>query len=89
MATMAKQVVLERTPAIKGAKILAIRPMTDKEATSEGFETGGRHGGQTMVLELSNGMVIYALADEEGNGPGVLVARMVRTGESIYVTQEP
>jgi hypothetical protein len=66
---------------IVGSKIVAVRPMTDK------FEFGSRHG-SPMVLELDNGQAIYALADEEGNGPGTLVGR-TRKGESFYVTPEP
>lgn len=71
---------------ILGAKIVAIRPMTKKEADQEGFEFGGRHDAP-MVLELDNGLAIYALADEEGNGPGTLVGRD-RKGQSFYVTPE-
>jgi hypothetical protein len=72
------------TPIV-GSKIVRVRPMTDKEAEQEGFDPNPHSA--PMVLELDNGQVIYALADEEGNGPGTLVGRN-RKGESFYVTPE-
>ena len=74
-----------KVPPILGAKVVAIRPMSQKEADQEGF--GFDRHGAPMVLELDNGLTIYALADEEGNGPGTLVGRD-RKGQSFYVTPE-
>ena len=43
--------------------------MTQKEATLEGWSI--RHD-ECMVLELDNGIRLYASRDYEGNGPGAL-----------------
>ena len=55
-----------------GKTIVKVRPMTQKEATEEGFESPQG----TAVLELSDGSTIFASQDEEGNGPGALFHRL-------------
>ena len=54
---------------LEGSKIVKIRKMTQKEATLEGWSI--RHE-DCMVLELDNGIRLYASKDYEGNGPGAL-----------------
>tara|TARA_Y100000593_G_scaffold30640_1_gene60720 strand:+ start:1069 stop:1278 length:210 start_codon:yes stop_codon:yes gene_type:complete len=56
-----------------GAKIIKIREMTSKEASKEGWDLG-RNG--CRVLELSNGVLLYASQDYEGNGPGAVFYRI-------------
>jgi hypothetical protein len=51
---------------IVGQKIVKVRPMTDKERDKEGWCRG------TTVLELSNGVLLYASSDEEGNDAGAM-----------------
>ena len=55
--------------SIEGSKIIKIREMTTKEAIAEGWSL--RHNG-CRVLELDNGVKLYASQDYEGNGPGAL-----------------
>jgi len=55
--------------SIEGAKIVKIREMSRKEAYAEGWSL--RHNG-CRVLELDNGIKLYASQDYEGNGPGAL-----------------
>ena len=55
--------------SIEGSKIVKVREMTTKEAIAEGWSL--RHNG-CRVLELDNGVKLYASQDYEGNGPGAL-----------------
>ena len=55
--------------SIEGRKIVKIREMTTKEAVAEGWSL--RHN-SCRVLELDNGVKLYASQDYEGNGPGAL-----------------
>ena len=57
-----------------GQTIKAVRPMTKKELTAEGWETGSRHGTPTALV-LADGTVLYASQDPEGNGPGALFGK--------------
>lgn len=50
-----------------GAKITNIRKMTSKELDIAGLDY------PTSIIELDNGTKIFALRDEEGNGPGILI----------------
>ena len=54
---------------LEGTKIVRIREMSKKEAYAEGWSL--RHNG-CRVLELDNGIKLYASQDYEGNGPGAL-----------------
>tara|TARA_R100001594_G_C3926602_1_gene237076 strand:+ start:399 stop:608 length:210 start_codon:yes stop_codon:yes gene_type:complete len=54
---------------LEGAKIVKVREMTRQESQAEGWSLG-RNG--CRVLELSNGVKLYASQDYEGNGPGAL-----------------
>ncbi len=55
--------------SIEGSKIVKVREMTTKEAIAEGWSL--RYNG-CRVLELNNGIKLYASQDYEGNGPGAL-----------------
>lgn len=65
-----------------GATVVAIRPMTQAEAEREGWEIRGRHGAP-VVVQLSNGALLYPSRDDEGNGPGALFGFV--NGETIWV----
>lgn len=49
-----------------GVRIANIRPMTKKEQTAEGWFS------PATVIELENGVKLYASRDDEGNDAGVL-----------------
>ncbi|MFA7101301.1 MAG: hypothetical protein WC196_06180 [Bacilli bacterium] len=51
---------------VTGQTIVKVRPMTQKEIDKEGWYRG------TTVLELSNGVLLYASSDEEGNDAGAM-----------------
>ena len=53
---------------VTGKKIVKVRTMTKKELETEGWHS--RY--PIIVLELDNGLKIYASKDDEGNGPGAL-----------------
>ena len=55
---------------LEGAKIVKIREMTQKEATLEGWSL--EHSDGCRVIELDNGINLYASRDYEGNGPGAV-----------------
>ena len=55
--------------AIIGQTVKEIRPMTPKEIDNEGWSTG------STAVVLSNGVVLYASCDEEGNGHGEIFGR--------------
>ena len=54
---------------LEGSKIVKIREMTKKEAENEYWDLS--HDG-CRVLELDNGIKLYASQDYEGNVPGAL-----------------
>lgn len=82
-APVAVLVRAEEHPLI-GQTIFKIRPMTKKEGEKEGWEFG-RHGAP-MILELSNGALVYPSCDPEGNRPGALFGAGP-DGTSIYVQE--
>lgn len=67
-----------------GATVVKVRPMTDAEVKAEYWSVPEYM--RPTVLELSTGARLYALRDDEGNGPGVLVG-MSRNGESFRLDQ--
>ena len=67
---------------IIGQKVAAIRNMTKEELAEEGWEFSNPLS--TTVIVLSNGTLLYASADEEGNGPGALFGKHPDVG-GIYV----
>ena len=63
-----------------GQKIVGVRELTDAEMRSNGWDIG-----YCIAIVLSDGSLLYAMRDYEGNGPGALVGRL-RTGESFVVS---
>ncbi len=63
-----------------GKKITAIRPITQRELDSEGWDGHGA----TCVIELEGGIKIYPSEDDEGNGAGTLFGED-STGHKFYV----
>lgn len=65
-----------------GLSIVDVRTMTTAEKEAEGWDHS--YLNETSVLVLSDGSVIYASADYEGNGAGALFGR-TNTGERFTV----
>ncbi len=77
-----------QVPALKGQKIVEIRPMTRDEMEAEAWDD---YHQPPMIIILDSGMFLYPMADPEGNGPGCLVGSMdVQDVEraTFYVEQE-
>lgn len=53
-----------------GLKCTNVRWLTEDEANNEGWDD--IRWNNTAVLEFSDGSIIYASCDPEGNGPGSL-----------------
>jgi hypothetical protein len=53
---------------IVGATIKKLRVLTPKEMAEEGWDNDE----DVIAIELSNGIVLYASQDDEGNGPGAM-----------------
>lgn len=66
-----------------GKTIKSIRPMSEAEIEAEGWG-GLTRGYAPVVIEFTDGSIIYASQDEEGNGPGALFG-VESTGENIYL----
>lgn len=62
-----------------GLTISKVRSLTAAEVQVEGWDS--KHA---ICMELSDGSVIYASQDYEGNGPGALFGRL-KTGEHFTV----
>jgi hypothetical protein len=62
---------------IEGLTIKKIRRGTKKEGEREGWET------PFTVIELSDGSILYASRDGEGNEPGVIFGVDGKTKEPI------
>jgi hypothetical protein len=65
-----------------GLSIVDVRTITQAEKDAHGW--GEDYKNDTAVLVLSDGSVIYASADYEGNGAGALFGR-TNTGERFTV----
>ena len=63
--------------SFKGKVVRDVRDMTPEEMDREGWSQ------ITKVIEFTDGTLVYASSDDEGNGPGVLFG--VIGEESIYV----
>lgn len=66
-----------------GQKIVDVRLLTRMECESQGWDVGPHDCAVGLVL--SDGSVLFASQDYEGNGPGALFGRL-RTGESFVVS---
>jgi hypothetical protein len=59
------------TSNIKGRTVTAIRDMTQEDIEANGWD---HHYGPVKVIEFDHGhVVVFAMSDDEGNAPGVLV----------------
>lgn len=62
-------------PYPNGLTITGVRYLTPQEMQTEGWE-----GGTCVAVVLSDGSIIYASQDYEGNGAGALFGRMRDSG---------
>lgn len=70
----------EKDPVVD-AKIVGLRQMTAKEMANEGWDEDNSRS-NPVVIELSNGTILYASSDPEGNRPGALFG-CTKDGNSI------
>jgi hypothetical protein len=61
---------MEKQLSIEGQTIKWIRKMTDIEMKAEGWDE--ENGFTPICIVLSNGIILYASCDPEGNGPGMI-----------------
>lgn len=71
-------------PAIAGSTIVRVRPMTDVEASAQGWTFS--MDGAPLVIELDTGVVLFPSQDPEGNGPGCVFGDYQGTG--FYVGED-
>jgi hypothetical protein len=69
-------------PYPNGLTITGVRYLTGRECEQEGWEGGCD---PAVALTMSDGSMIFASQDYEGNGPGALFGRM-RTGEQFILS---
>jgi hypothetical protein len=67
-------------PQITNSKIIKVREMTTAERKKEYWDN------TTIVLELDNGVKLFASCDEEGNDSGTLFGNY--KGKGFYVSEE-
>jgi len=67
-----------------GQKVVEIRRLTDAEMKREGWEDWGSAWPNPVALVFQNGDVVYASADDEGNGPGYLFGAS-KKGETFFL----
>jgi hypothetical protein len=60
-----------------------VRYLTDRECANEGWDIGPYD--VAVALTMSDGSMIFASQDYEGNGPGALFGRML-TGEQFILS---
>lgn len=65
-----------------GLKCTNVRWLSEEEALNEGWDD--IRWNNTAVLEFSDGSIVYASCDPEGNGPGSLFGTL-KTGECFTV----
>jgi hypothetical protein len=71
---------------IEGKTIVAVRYMTKKEMNEEYWQHSSHDG---IIIELSDGSMIYPSCDPEGNGPGSLFGKDSKgTAYYIYPSNE-
>lgn len=73
-----------------GSTVVAIRPMTPTERAQQGWteDLGISSREEALVIELSNGTLVFPSRDGEGNGPGVLFGHHPASGNDFYVAEE-
>lgn len=57
---------------IVGLTIAKVRELTTDELEHNGWSAGARAGDRPYAIELSDGTLLYASSDPEGNGPGCM-----------------
>lgn len=72
--------------AIKGKRIVDVRLMTSGEMKSNGWDHCRNR--EPVVLVLDDGTLLFASADEEGNGPGALFGSDVKGSFTLFVTRK-
>jgi hypothetical protein len=83
MLTACEFVTPEKPPYPNGLTITGVRYLTWQERVNEGWDIGLYD--VAVALTLSDGSMIFASQDYEGNGPGALFGRM-RTGEQFILS---
>ena len=72
--------VIDVTDSVIGATVAKIRRMTNAELQAQYWSVGEWE--RPVVIELSTGVKLFAMQDDEGNGPGALAGE-TRVGESF------
>jgi hypothetical protein len=85
MLTACEFVAPEKPPYPNGLTITGVRYLTRPECITEGWGEAMGVYDAAVALTLSDGSMIFASADYEGNGPGALFGRM-RTGEQFILS---
>lgn len=75
--------VLDQTRFPVGQRIVDVRELTRTEMVMQGWDPGPHD--VCVALVLTDGTIIYASRDYEGNGPGALFGTLL-TGESFVVS---
>ena len=83
MLTACEFVAPQAQPYPNGLAITGVRYLTGRECTDAGWDIGPYDA--AVALTLSDGSMIFASQDYEGNGPGALFGRM-RTGEQFILS---
>jgi hypothetical protein len=83
MLTACEFVAPQAQPYPNGLTITGVRYLTGQECVNEGWDIGLYD--VAVALTLSDGSMIFASQDYEGNGPGALFGRM-RTGEQFILS---
>lgn len=81
MLTPCEWVAPEAPPYPNGLTITGVRYLSGREMETEGWDACDAG----VALTLSDGSMIFASQDYEGNGPGALFGRM-RTGEQFILS---
>ena len=81
MLTACGFVAPQAQPYPNGLAITGVRYLSGREMDTEGWEACDAG----VALTLSDGSMIFASQDYEGNGPGALFGRM-RTGEQFILS---
>lgn len=67
---------------LAGLKIVEVRGLTASEMTDEGWPRGSE---PTAAIVLSDGTVLFASRDSEGNGPGQIFGKSPQ-GDAFQVS---
>ena len=68
---------------IEGETIVKMQSLSKREVEENGWEGMD----EPVALVLSNGVKIFAMSDEEGNNPGILIAKN-KKGEQVYLVSQ-